>query len=295
MKIQLQASIILVALLLSLSLISVTYAETYSYDNSNRLIGVVYADASAVSYNFDANGNLLALTSAGAAPVVSIVGGSRTIADADGIAGESLSLSATVTVSDGTVETTQWLINDVVVATGLTATIALPDGQTIVTFKATDDGVSSMNTVTIIVTPPLASGWPVPYSGITPDESLGLAFNNISALNPQDGLIYSCLRILSNGLLSSLAGIDRFDIAFEIISTEQGTLGVVRTKPFNGSGALNEKGELPDCSGSLELTTNIYEDIIQVGAQVYSVKMQLVEGAGVTFRILEANLLGATP
>lgn len=295
MKIQLQASRTLVALLLSPFLISMACAETYSYDNSNRLAAVVYADASKVSYNLDANGNLLALTSAGAAPIVSIVGGSRTIADADGIAGESLSMSATVTVSEGTVETTQWLINDTVVATGLTATIALPDGQTIVTFKATDDGVSSTNTVTIIVTPPLAPGWPVPYSGITPDASLGLAFNNISALNPQDGLIYSCLRILSSGLPSSLQGVDRFDIAFEIISAQQGTFGVARAKPFNGSGALNEKGELPDCSGSLELTTNIYEDIIQAGTQVYSVKMQLVEGAAVTFRIVEVSLLQAAP
>lgn len=295
MKLPLQASNTLCALLLSPFLVSMTYAETYSYDNANRLAGVVYDDASALSYSLDANGNLLALTSAGAAPIVSIVGGSRTVVDADGLAGETFSFSATVTVSEGTVETTQWLIDDAVVATGLTATIALPDGQTIVTFKATDDGVSSSDTATIIVSPPLAPGWPVPYSGITPDASLGLAFNNISVLNPQDGLIYSCLRILSSDLPSSLQGVDRFDIAFEIISAELGTLGVARAKPFNGSGALNEKGELPDCSGSLELTTNTYVDIIQAGTQVYNVKMQLVEGAAVTFRIVEVSLFEAAP
>lgn len=392
MKIQLQASNILVALALSLSLNSATLAETYNYDLSGRLIGVVYADASTIGYSFNANGNLLALTSkvkappvvvivggsrtiadtngvvgepvllvatatdtggtiqstqwlindavvatgillsiplpdgqtivtfkatdndgdfstamvtvtieaplaAEVPPSVAIVGGNRTISDTDGVVGESVALAATATDSDGTIQTTQWLINDAVVATGLSSNIALPDGDTIITFKAIDnEGNFSTATVTITIeSPPLGQGWPVPYSGITPAASLGLMLNNISALNPQDGRIYSCLRILSNGTQSSFQGVDRYDIAFEILSATEGTIGAVLAKPFNATGALNENGELPDCSGSFDLVTNIYEDIIHAGTQVFSIKFALVAGPSLAFRVSELSLVGVAP
>lgn len=124
---------------------------------------------------------------------------------------------------------------------------------------------------------------------------MGLAINNISALNPQDGLIYSCLNVLSNGLQSSVEGIARYDIAFEIVSVEAGTIAVARAKPFNGTGALNENGELPDCSGSFELTTGIYEDIIQAGTEVYRVKLEIVDGAALSLRITEITSIGTVP
>jgi len=86
------------------------------------------------------------------APAVTISGGSRIIADTDNAAGESVSFTATATDSDGSIATTQWLVNGVEVATGLSATIALPDGSTAVTFKATDnDGDSTTTTVTITI------------------------------------------------------------------------------------------------------------------------------------------------
>jgi hypothetical protein len=59
----------------------------------------------------------------------------------------------------------------------------------------------------------------------------------------------------------------------------------------NGTGALNEKGEFPDCSGSYELTTNIYEDISQAGNEIYSLKFEYVDGVGPALRIMEASLL----
>jgi len=39
-------------------------AETYSYDATGRLTGVVYDDGSSLSYQYDANGNRLARTAA---------------------------------------------------------------------------------------------------------------------------------------------------------------------------------------------------------------------------------------
>ena len=91
------------------------------------------------------------------APAVTISGGSRIIADTDNAAGESVSFTATATDSNGTIATTQWLVGSVEVATGLSATLSLPNGATVVTFKATDnDGESSTTTATITVASPVS-------------------------------------------------------------------------------------------------------------------------------------------
>ena len=47
---------------------------------------------------------------ANAHPSISISGGDRTIADTDGSAGETVSFTATATDSDGTIASTQWLL-----------------------------------------------------------------------------------------------------------------------------------------------------------------------------------------
>ena len=130
-------------------------------------------------------------------PAVSITGGDRTIADSDKVTGESVNLTATASDSDGTIATTQWLVDGVEVAAGLNATLALSNGSTVVTFKATDNGgASSTTTVTITVETPVytpTEEWPSPYNGVTPDTSYGLAFNNIGVFNSSDATIYASL------------------------------------------------------------------------------------------------------
>ena len=119
-------------------------------------------------------------------PVVSIVGGDKIISDTGNAAGESVSFTAAVT-DDETIVTTQWLVDGAEVATGLSASLSLPNGSTVFTFKATDDdGASSTTTATITVASPAyvpAEEWPSPYNGVTPDSSFGLAFNNVGVLN----------------------------------------------------------------------------------------------------------------
>ena len=111
-----------------------------------------------------------------------------------------------------------------VVATGLSATISLPNRSTVVTFKATDnDGVSSTTTATITVATPtytVTDEWPSPYNGVTPDSSLGLAFNNIGSYDMTGSTIYTCLRFFTDGLPGSVDGIGEFDIGFTVVSID---------------------------------------------------------------------------
>ena len=72
-------------------------------------------------------------------PAVSITGGDRTIADSDKVTGELVNLTATASDSDGTIAKTQWLVDGVEVAAGLSTSVSLPNGSTVVTFKATDN------------------------------------------------------------------------------------------------------------------------------------------------------------
>ena len=102
-------------------------------------------------------------------PLVSIVGGSRTVPDTDNKAGETIDISATASDTDGVITSTQWLVNGNEVATGLNASIAFPNGSTVVTFKAVDDG-GAASTTTATITVPIpdykpSDQWPAPYNG----------------------------------------------------------------------------------------------------------------------------------
>ena len=72
-------------------------------------------------------------------------------------------------------------------------------------------------------------------------------------------------------------GIGQFDIGFTIVSLDEGTVQVTRYREFNVIGALNEKVELPDCSGKFETTTGIYTDIIEVGDSVLGTTFSLTD------------------
>ena len=85
-------------------------------------------------------------------PSASISGGNQSVADSDGVPGEPVSLSGGASDSDGSVLSTQWLVDGSVVATGTSATLSLPDGSTVVTFRVTDnDGATTDATATITV------------------------------------------------------------------------------------------------------------------------------------------------
>ena len=206
-------------------------------------------------------------TPANSKPEVSILDGARVISDTDGVSGEAVIFVGTATDADGTIDAIEWLVAGTVVATGLNPTISLPNGSTIVTLKATDNsGDSSEAAVTITVSAPTytaSADWPAPYNGVTPDSSLGLILNNIGSYDSADSKIYTCLKVYTEGLPSSSGDDTEFDIILSVVAADEGTVQISKFREFNAIGALNEKVQLPDCSGKFETTTGVFTDTVQ--------------------------------
>ena len=127
--------------------------------------------------------------------------------------------------------------------------------------------------------------WPSPYNGVIPDSSLGLAFNNIGVFSASDSMIYTCLRIFTDGLPGSAGGISEFDIGLTVVSLDEATVQITKYREFNTIGALNENVELPDCSGKFETTTSVYTDIIEVGDSVLETTWSLIDPTNLILKL----------
>ena len=130
------------------------------------------------------------------------------------------------------------------------------------------------------------SGWPAKYNGITPPNHSQLELNNIGYYNINDGIIYSCLRVLQNGETSTIDGVEQFAIGFEISSTAEGKIRAVKSRQFNPTNALTKYNERPDCSGSFEMNTGIYSDIILLEENIFEAAFELTNT-----KSLELNLI----
>ena len=230
-------------------------------------------------------------------PTVSIVGGSRSIGDTDDKAGESVSLTATASDSDGTIVSTEWSVAGSKVASGLNAKILFPNGSTTVTFTAIDNsGASSSVSATITIPFPQyvpTDKWPSPYNGSTPDPSLGLAYNNIGTFNSSDSTIYTCLGLFANGLPSSANGISQFDIGLQVVSASDATVQITKLREFNIIGALNENARSPDCSGVFETTSGLYTDVIEVSNSILETTWTLIDADNLILKLTGSKVLGA--
>lgn len=133
-----------------------------------------------------------------------------------------------------------------------------------------------------------SDGWPSPYHGVTPPQDMNLSVNNISAVDLVSARIFSCLQILSNGQKSQLGGVERFDIVFRINNFDRGEIQVIQSRIFNQINALNEFYEPPDCSGSYELTSGVYTDIVELGSDIFRVAFNLSDDAGLIFNLSDA-------
>jgi hypothetical protein len=133
--------------------------------------------------------------------------------------------------------------------------------------------------------------WPSSYSGVVPDNALELAFNNVGVYNTAESTIYTCVRILTGGLAGSASGISKFDIGLEVVSLAEATVQIVKFREFNLSGALNENGQTPDCSGTFETTTGVYTDTISVDARTIETSWELLDPAMLKFGLTRSEIL----
>lgn len=241
-------------------------------------------------------------------PVVSINGSDRTLLDTDGVAGELVTLTATAEDSDGSIMSTQWLVNGIETANGLSASINLSNGVSAIIFRAIDnEGASTEAAITLSVTPPKyvpSDEWLAPYNGVTSPSYLNLEINNIGVYDVTEGFIDSCIRINTRGTLDSIDGESFFDIRFKIFDLDGGLIRVSNTRVFNSTGALNEYTQAPDCSGTYETTTGIYADTLQVRWTVdllgrtvdvikhFKVQFEIMDSATLTLKITDSEELG---
>ncbi len=96
------------------------------------------------------------MISANRPPIVTILGGNRSIADTNALPGERVSFSGIASDSDGTIQKTEWLVGSQVVGTVTSVSLDLVDGSTTVTFRATDNsGAITSATAVITVAAPI--------------------------------------------------------------------------------------------------------------------------------------------
>jgi outer membrane autotransporter protein len=104
----------------------------------------------------------LVITIAAAAPATAPIanaGPDRFIADSNQVDGENVVLDGTAsTDADDEIQTYQWLIGTQVIATGATATVALPNGESFITLLVTDtNGNTGSDAVLVTVAAPPAA------------------------------------------------------------------------------------------------------------------------------------------
>ncbi len=86
-------------------------------------------------------------------PAVQITGGSRTVADSDGVPGESVTLTANATDPDGTISSYEWFLGEELVGNESSVTLQLADGASPVAVRVTDNtGQEAWDEVVITVT-----------------------------------------------------------------------------------------------------------------------------------------------
>lgn len=217
--------------------------------------------------------------------------------DSDGADGEEVTLTATAEDLDGTISETKWLFEGDVISTELSLTFRLPNGENEVLFIATDDsGRATSKTATIKVKANYepTTAWPDPYNGVAPQSALSLQLNNIGLYEAKSGAISTCVKIYDGGEPSEFNGVTQYDIIFSVIDEQTGNIQYTNARPFNEIEKLNSDEELPDCSGTYDIDSNIYSDTIETRllTNLFGVALQIVKTFEVSFEIIDpANLI----
>lgn len=234
--------------------------------------------------------NIVNATVANDPPVVAITGGNRTVTDTNGVAGESVVFTATATDSDGTIASTQWLVSGQVVATGTSATLTLADGVSTVTFRATDNtGATTSTSVDITVgsVEEKPADFLGTYNGVAVDPRYKLEVNQVGLIILNRSRLHSCVRIFENSQPALVAGMNKIDVTFNILSLDTGAIQIFASRPFSDQSSTD--AQPAECSGRFESTTGIYRDYINLGTQLFDASFRLVNGDTLEFSLVDAT------
>ena len=207
--------------------------------------------------------------------------------DSDGADGEEVTLSATAEDLDGTISETKWLFEGDVISTELSLTFRLPNGENEVLFIATDDSGRATSKTAIIKVK-------ANYEPTTAKSALSLELNNIGLYEATSGAVATCVKIYEGGEPSAFNGVTQYDIVFNVIDQQTGNIQYTNARPFNEIEKLTSDGELPDCSGTYDIGSNLYSDTIETRllTNLFGVALQIVKTFKVTFEIIDpANLI----
>lgn len=134
--------------------------------------------------------------------------------------------------------------------------------------------------------------WPLPFTGTRPDPDLQIPANMIAHLAEQDLTMRSCVRILSGGQVAYLDGLSEIELKLQVLDVQSGDARIVSSRQFNPAGRRFSSGELPDCSGEFETTTNRYTDFLKFGDGVYRTVFDLVDDTSLSLELRELTELG---
>jgi hypothetical protein len=160
----------------------------------------------------------------------------------------------------------------------------------VVTFRATDNtGATTSTTVEVTV-----GGFDVKpadylgtYNGVAVDPRYNLEVNQVGLIIIDRARLHSCVRIFENSLPAEVAGINKIDVTFNILSLDTGAIQIVSTRPFSDQSSVVTQAA--ECSGRFETTTGIYRDYIKLGAQLFDVSFRLVSGDTLEFSLVDVQ------
>ena len=134
-------------------------------------------------------------------------------------------------------------------------------------------------------------GWPTDFNGVAPPPALDLGLNNVGVYNGLDELLYSCLRLTSEGKSFPFQGVEQFDVAFSISNPSTGKIKLENFREFNAKEVLNNNQEIPDCSGKYQIDTGVYSDIVQVNSSIYEFEFQLTDSLANEFMLVSSKII----
>lgn len=134
--------------------------------------------------------------------------------------------------------------------------------------------------------------WLSYYSGVSPGQEYDVASSNIGIFDQNQSAIFSCLKLTTDGLSTTLNGISELDVRFDVLSLEEGTVQVGASRDFNVIGAKttplfvdSENALTPDCSGTFETATGVYTDLIKSGSSVLNTSWSLIDAENLILKI----------